>query len=1315
MRIKQKISLIWGIFYLIILTQQLAARDNSLKFKHINEGLSQSTVQAIIQDNKGFIWIGTNNGLNRYDGTEFTIYESLANNSTSLSDKRITALCEDSSGAIWIGTSLGLNRYDRNHDYFIRYFADAAKPGTISDDAITSIVQDSAGNLWIGTDAGINRYDRERDRFIIYDEKKGLLSTQVNEIAKDSKGNLWAATQGGFLHFFDAASDRFIPHKEFNEQLSELSVQTVGAMAGDAQGNLWLGTSGYGIVILKEDKPCIHYIHDDNDPGSLAHDVIMSLYKDCSERMWVGTENYGLDLFNREDKNFTHFSYNPNDTYSLSSNSIYSIFEDKEGKLWVGTFHTGLNVMDPYQEKFSHYRHIANLKNSLSNNIVTTVLEDASGNLWIGTDGGGLNYFNPKHNSFRHYRQEPQGLKSDAVLSLCYDDDTNLWIGTWAGGINVYNSHNNSFTYYNQENCGLENNNIYNLLKASDGKIYIGTNGGGLSIFDKTHNTFVTHRYNSTDTMSLSSDVIRCIYQDRAGTIWVGTYSEGLNRLQEDDTGKITFKRYQNANSKISDGHITSMYEDVKGNFWVGTLDGGLNRMDRNTGDCKVYRKEEGLPGNSVMGILEDFSGNLWISTGSGLCKFNPDKETFRIYNLSDGLQGKEFSLNAAYKTRRGDLLFGGRSGFNLFNPEQVRDNPHTPAVYITGFRIQNKPVKVGDEKSPLKRHVSETEELVLSYKQSFLSFDYVGINYSHGDKNQYAYILEGLEEEWNYVGIQRTASYTNLSPGDYVFRVKAANNDNRWNEQGVCIKITIDPPFWVTWWFRLLAVLTIMAGAYLWYRQRMNRIRRQNRELEQKVAERTEDLRNKTIALEASKKETDDILHTVSEGLFLLNRKHQLGSQYAMVLEKIFEKEKLAHSNFFDLIKEGITKESLSTIKRYFSLLFKKDIDEEILDSLNPLIHMEIHIGKQKQLKHLAFEFSRIYNKEGVITELMASVRDITEQVLLEQKLVESEKRTNRQLNWMLSILHVEPDMLQDFIESVQREVDAIEGILDLDFGRNNFKMRLEKIYRSMHLIKGNASLLALQFFADQAHQFEDIISGIQKKERIVANDFQSLKEKLKDIRESIKEVHGLLDRIHKLHTQMRPKRSYEQKMLLQSFINLTEQMGQDSGKNIQLNHDDFNINDIPHKNQLLVKEILIQLLRNAIAHGIELPEERENAGKSAQAKIEISTSRIKDSFIIRVRDDGRGLQIEKLRQRAKESGKWPEKEVNHWTTEQVINSIFVSGITTSDDITQISGRGVGMDLVKKELETHKGTIDIKFENGKYSEFKIKLPLEEN
>ena len=1310
MFIKSRLVKFFGII-IIFWFHNFFARDNSLKFKHIQEGLSQSTIQCIIQDHKGFMWIGTNNGLNRYDGTEFIIYENIRNDSTSLSDKRITALCEDAYGNIWVGTSSGLNRYDRTHDSFIRYFAGENKTGTLSNDIITAIAEDSSGNLWIGTNDGVNYYDQATGIFTAYNLDEGLLSAFIEEITADDTGKIWVATRGGNLHYFDPASGRFVPHSIFNSRFADLGVSTVMAMATDAEGNLWVGTQGQGLLLLKKDDTCIQYVHDDSIPGSIAHNVVLSLLRDSSERLWVGTENYGLDLFNPMDNKFTHFTHDPNDKYSLSSNSIYSLFEDKDGNLWVGTFYTALNMIDPYQEKFEHYYHIPNLPNSLSSNTVSAVLEDVYGNLWIGTDGGGVNYFDRRRNRFTQYRKDPNGLKNDAVLALCYDDDQNLWIGTWAGGISVFNPLNSSFIYYNRENCGLESDNIFCLYKTSNGNIYIGTNGGGLGIYDKNTGLIKSYRFDAADSLSISSNDLRCIYQDISGNVWIGTYDRGLNRLRINDRGNIIFEHFLTGNSQLSDNHIRSLFEDSRGNFWVGTVDGGLNRLDRNSGGSKVYRKEDGLPGNSVFGILEDFAGNLWISTESGLCKFEPDKEFFRIFNMSDGLQGKEFSFNASCRTRRGDMIFGGRNGFNLFNPDQVRDNPHIPDVFLTELRIHSKKVKAGEKDSPLTKHISETKTIVLSYKQSFISFDYVGINYSHGDKNQYAYILEGLENDWNYVGNQRTATYTNLSPGKYTFRVKAANNDNQWNEQGTSITIIITPPFWVTWWFRAIIILVVIGSAYLWYRRRMNRIRRQNRELEQKVAERTEDLRNKTIALESSKKETDDILHAVGEGLFLLNKRGRLGTQYASILEQIFEKKNLANMDFLELIESGKTDEKPSTIKRFLQLQFKKEIDGYMLENLNPLTSMELQF-KDGRKKHLTFEFTRIYGTEGNITDLMATVRDITEQVVLEQRLADSENRTNRQLNWMLSILHVEPDMLQEFIDSVQKEIDVVEATMDLERGKNNYRSRLEKIYRSIHMIKGNAGLLALQFFADQAHQFEDIISQIQKKEHISAEDFGSLKIKLQEIRESVKEVYGLLDRIHKIHSQMRPKRSYEQKLLLQSFINLTMQLSQDTGKQIKFKHTKFHIGDIPHNNHLLVKDVLIQLIRNSVAHGIEMPDEREKMGKKREAMIEISSGIEKNFVIVRVRDDGRGLQLEKLRKRAIASGKWNSEEVNKWTDEQVINSMFVSGISTADTVDQTSGRGVGMDIVREEIEKHKGVIDIAFARDQYCEFTIKIPL---
>ena len=1310
---------------LILIMHEVSGRDNSIKFKHIYEGLSQSTVLSIMQDRKGFIWIGANNGLNRYDGAEFTIYESSINDLTTLSDSyRIDALLEDDTGNIWVGTSNGLNRYLRDYDAFTRYLNDSSKPGTISDNFIEAIGHDNWGNLWVGTANGLNRYHQDADTFSVYKTDRGLLSNYIETIMVDSKGILWVETQGGHLHYYDKINDRFIPHDEFNKQIATKNVQVVYAMAEDTRGYLWLGTSEQGILLLKEGEKMIQYTHDEANPGSIAHDAILSIFCDRSGNMWVGTQNYGLDLFNQEDKTFSHFVYDANNPYSLSSNSVHSIFEDKDGRLWFGTFHTGLNVIDLYMEKFSSYRHIPTLQNSLSNNVVTSFLEDKNNNLWIGTDGGGLNYYDRRYNRFTHFRQGPGKLKSNAVLSLCYDNNANIWIGTWEGGINIYNQQTNSFSYLNRENCGLNSNHVFSLLHTKDGKIYAATFNGGLGIYDIARRKFTSYPGNDADSTGFTSLNLSCLYQDRKGEIWIGTFSDGLYLLRYDNDQKVSFTHFTSENSGLSDNIINTIYEDLKGNFWIGTFNGGLNLMDRKPGECRVYLKENGLPSNTVMSMLEDDEGNLWIGTASGFCKFNPRENSFRIYHINDGLQGKEFSRSAAYKTRKGEFLFGGTQGFNLFNPDKALDNPFAPDVYITGFRINNRPVYVGQKNSPLKHHISETSELVLSYKQSFISFDYIGLNYSHGDRNKYAYILEGLEDEWNNIGNYRTATYTNLSPGEYIFRVKAANNDNRWNKEGASIKITITPPFWATWWFRIIVIITIISGAYFWYRQRMNRIKKQNRLLETKVQERTEELQQKTIALEersaelkqktvaleASKQETDDILLTVKEGLFLLNGDFKVGSQYAQILESIFERKDIANQYFFDLLEDQVDDNILETTKRFLDLMFKEDVNDNMLEPLNPLNEVKFVFNRGKRIKYLTFEFSRIKSVEDKNIELMATVRDITEQILLEQKLKTTEERTNRQMNWLLSILHVDPHMLQEFIESASKELTYADSLLDLQ--NKDRKGILKKVYRSMHLIKGNASLLALDFFAKQVHNIEDKISELQDKVKLVKPDFDMLAEMVGETIQMLTEVNELLEKIGNIHTQMRPKRSFEGKMLTDSLQNLIKQLGDDFGKKVTLDYSNFRINEIPHQYWLMVREVLVQLIRNAVTHGIETPEERLKTHKPEEGKISIKSMIKDDMFQLSLSDDGRGIQVEKLKERVHASGNWDTKELKDWKEEDLVNTIFTSGISTADAVDMAAGRGVGLDSVKDRIDSHKGTISLDFKQGKYTCFNICLPL---
>lgn len=1293
----------WMIFLYVTVA---GAYQNDIQFQNIAEGLSQQTVTSILQESKGYMWFGTLNGLNRYDGIHFTNYEMIPGDSSSLLGNRIYQICEDTDGSLWIATDRGLNRYNRNTDKFIRYYHEEDNNRSLSDNVVQDVFVDSKGSVWVVA-GGLCLYNRDTDDFT-----RMSSGSAANFIYEDRQGQVWTNLNGKF-YLFDDEKQEFITPAYLNTVAMSATM-----MVEDEEGFYWIGTNDQGLLCSRLGDQSPRF---DSYRSVLRTDVniddyrILELIIDREGQLWISCENGGLFVFDRQKQLRYRFIHKPGETNAISFNSIWSIYQDSIGRMWLGTWNSGVDIIDPYVRKFLHYK-FEKGENSLTHNQVTSFVQDKSGNVWIGMDGGGLDYFDRKRQvftSFIHDQKNPSSISANAVMCLCMDDDGRLWAGTYSGGVNMLRDDKKSFVHYNSTNSILENNDVFAILNGGEANIFIGLWQGGLCIHNIRTRKWESYRHDPSDDKTISANGVFSLYKDHNGKMWVGTEA-GLDLFERDQNGKGYFVHYNKEYSNIA---FYCMCEDENNNFWVGT-NNGLLLFDREKGTSKVYRKEQGLPNNEILGLQSNKGNSLWISTNNGLSHFDTEKEVFRNYDMNDGLQSFQFNRNSSYRSRTGEMFFGGVKGFNVFYPDSVKDNPFPPEVVLSDFRLFNKKVAIGG-KSPLQKPIGVTQEMTLAYNQSVFTIEFVALNYTHPGKNQYAYMMEGFEQDWNYAGLQRNATYTNLDPGTYIFKVKAANNDGVWNNTGTSLTITITPPFWRTWWFRICVILIILGAAYLWYYQRMSRVRKQNLELEEKVRkrtqalqERTDQLNQKTVALEIAKKETDDILHTVGEGLFLLNRDYQIGSQYASILEKIFERGELGRINFFSILEDGIVSEKVSTIKRYLGLLFNNDIDELMLESLNPLAQIEINFKKIKRIKYLTFEFRRIYNKEGAISELMAAVRDITEQVLLEQKLVESEKRTNRQLNWLLSILHVEPEMLQDFIEGVQREVDFIETVLDLQQSNESYKLRLEKIYRSMHLIKGNASLLALKFFADQAHEFEDIISDIQKKDNILADDFDSLRKKLKEMRDSINDVNGLLDKIHKLHTQMGSPSGLNEKMLVQSLVNLTKDMSGDLGKDAMLKYSNFSLNDIPHKNQLMVKEVLIQLIRNSLAHGIELPDERKKAGKPAQAMIEIDSIIKEGMFIVSIRDDGRGLQLDQLKKRALESGKWREEEVEGWTREQLINTIFMSGISTSREVDQTAGRGVGMSLVKEKVESHQGTIETTFEAGKYCKFKIMLPI---
>jgi len=966
---------------IVILPASLYAQNDDIKFIHLHEGLSQSTVSCILQDKKGFMWFGTLGGLNRYDGYEFIVYEKTFNDSVSLSDNRINGMLEDSDDNLWIATFNGLNLFNRDTNKFIRYVHNEDDPGSLSHNYINTILEDSRGNLWVGTDqGGLNLLDKAENRFIHYmndhKDNTSLSSNTVHYIYEDRKGNIWIGTGDGLLNLFNRDNQSFTHFKFDNDGASSLHPARFRSILEDNRGRLWIGTQGTGLILVKSHDSghirFVQYTNDVNNDKSLCNNNVMSMYLDKAESLWIGTENGGISRLDIYTKIFKHYRNDPRDDLSLSCNSIWSIYQDQTGRMWIGTYTNGLNVIDKYHEKFTTYRYNPNNENSLSNNIVTSFVEDAYSNMWIGTNGGGLNYFDRKKRSFVHYlhnKKDKNSLSNDVVTKLYMDSKGKLWAGTWAGGINVLIKDKKTFKHYNTANTSLNNDNIFGIIDDDVGNILIATFGGGLNIYSPKKNQFYYYTHNELDNNSISSNYLTLLYKDKSSHIWIGTEGNGLDLLNKNESGQILFIHYSHDPSNphsLSNNFVQSIYEDSNHNLWIGTSD-GLNLMDRKNVTFTVFRKEDGLPSNTICGILEDDHDNLWISTLDGLSRFNPQTKSSINYDVSDGLQGNEFiDKGRAYKSGSGEMFFGGMQGFNIFHPDSVIENPFIPEVYLTDFKIFNKSVDIGTEGSPLDRHITETKEMTLSHKQSVFTFKFVALNYTHPEKNQYAYMLEGFDRDWNYAGNKREATYTNLDPGEYIFRVKASNNDGYWNEEGTSLKITILPPWWQTWWFRIMIIVLLGVSIFTFVEYRIYSMKKQHYRLEQQVKERTHDLQLANTELEAQKRQ----IKTHADALERSNK----------------ELKQFAYAASHDL------QEPLRSISSYISLILQQkgdEFDEETKHFINIVIDGS---ERMKVLINDLLEYSKISIQTKAFKKI--NLEQVLERVKINLKMTIEEKK---------------------------------------------------------------------------------------------------------------------------------------------------------------------------------------------------------------------------------------------------------------------------------------------------------------------------------
>ncbi|HVD99204.1 MAG TPA: two-component regulator propeller domain-containing protein [Cytophagaceae bacterium] len=819
------------------------SQQKSMVFEQfdVEKGLSSNWVRDIAQDKQGYIWLATSDGLNRFDGYSFKTYQNDENDPKSLMTNYIRCIFVDSENILWVGYNDGLSRYDADKDGFAHFTSNPNNVSSLSSNKISDITCDSKGNLWIATrDAGICNLDKNTYKFHSYKSPDNPKVNSQYTLHCDRKDRLWIGAYEAGISLFDVPSKKYVP---LAAEGNGLEGKFVTAIYEGNDGKIWVGTAKNGLYLY--DEAARKFISNTIIPKDK---MIVSICQDNDGNIWVSEENAGLyilDLKTNAIKNLRHNKFIQN---SIGHNSINTIIKDMNGNIWLGTFASGVNLYKVPNNRFGHFFNDPLNPNSLSHNAVLAFAEDSEHNLWIGTDDGGLNKYNSTTNKFEFFnKKNTPSLLSDVIISVYEDKRKNIWVGTYLEGLHLFDVKKKTFSRK------LPGYSFGSMLEDSEGNLWLGGWRDGLFLYDRDQNTFKNFQQLEKDPTSLSDNFVYYVYEDKRKNVWVCT-SVGLNLIEDKEKGKFRhfMKDPGNPNS-LANNAVYHCYEDSKGRFWIGTA-GGLCQMHRDSIKFITYKEKDGLANNNVLGILEDNEGKLWLSTNKGISCFDPETKVFKNYNKSDGLQSNQFNVKAQYKLSTGELLFGGINGYNRFDPKDIHTNKNVPTVAIKDIQVS------GNNKDAAKKMIlSPVKDITLKSSQSNLTFDFVAFNYTNTQKVKYAYKLEGFDADWNYVDNPAPVHYTNLDPGTYFFKVKAANEDGIWNETGTQIAVTITPPFWASWWFRILVLAGITVAAIYIYRRNYSVVVRKQRILEDRVKEKTKQIIEHKEKIDALKLELNN------------------------------------------------------------------------------------------------------------------------------------------------------------------------------------------------------------------------------------------------------------------------------------------------------------------------------------------------------------------------------------------------------------------------------------------------------------------------
>lgn len=968
------------IFSFIIVFSAITGFSQNPKFNlsklNSTNDISQHTILSIHKDKFGFMWFGTEYGLNRYDGFKFDVYKYSENKKSSLPSNYISGITEDKEGNLWLGTRTdGISKFRRSDRTFINYKHDPKIKNSLSDNRINSVLVDKSGNLWVATGNGLNLFNEKTQKFRHFyyssTDKTSLSSSNITYLFQDSKNNLWVGTDYG-LNLFHENTGKWT---RFSDKRSGHQYNNyIFTIIEDDLKQLWAGTYEGLNLINKTSGEFTPFAIDPEKNSSYKINPVYTLAIADKNKLWIGS-NTTLQLFDTKLKRRLNIEDRQHNESMITNDGIYSLLHDNTGILWVGTASQGVLKYDRNIAYFEPYKFSASYTPS-AKNIIRGIAEDKKGNLFLATDAG-LDYFDKSKGSLKTYNHENRNqysLTSDYTTKVLINRaNEGVWVGTAGNGLDYLDLKTGKFKHYKTGNKVHEINSygVFALLEDKNGKIWIGTDGGGVNVYDPISHRIEKYIHDDKNPATVCDNSINYLFEDKSGKIWISGYNNGISIF---DPATKSFSHLNTSNSNISSNISSVVFEDSKGFIWIGTMERGFNKFDPKSKTIKSYNEDKGLINNTINFINEDDLGYIWLSTNMGIVRFDPKLEIYRNFGKNNGLKSMEFNVASGIKLQNGDFALGNINGFNIINPEGISSNQNKPKVVLTSLEILNKVVPIAEENSPLKESLLLTDEITLDHKQSVFTLSFAALDYTVPEENNYAYKLEGFDDDWNYVGKERKATYTNLDPGTYVFRVIASNNNDVWNKEGISLRIIINPPYWMTWWFRMIIVLVLIGLVYLLFRFKMRTVEKQKAELEILVNERTSQILQQSNDVENLNQE----LKKQTEVLIQQKTQEYTARLLAEDMKKEAERANRAKSTFLATMSHEI-RTPMNGVLGMATLLSETNLSQEQLEYIEAIKQSG---GTLLNIINDVLDFSKIESGNIVLEERDFNLNHCIEEV---------------------------------------------------------------------------------------------------------------------------------------------------------------------------------------------------------------------------------------------------------------------------------------------------------------------------------------------